>query len=263
MMRSFISVVLVVVTLLGWSTPVGAWNQITHMYINHRVWPHAPSFPGGALAEEERREAHRRFVCAGTYPDCWAFTEVGDHAHSPTPLDRESVMTRVRWRESVNFATVWLKTVQLGRGYRDSDRWAGEGLGCHIAADWVAHTLLPMVDIKVHPSFASLHLGVEILMDAYVLGTKEYEPPDYRVFLDARMVRGTVISHALADYFRTREANPKKMQQLRAEWAQEESLDLAAIEAGMATCRGIVIPGSCGDGSTASPRPRGRPRRKV
>ena len=211
------------------------------MYINDCVWPHAPSFPSGALPEEERREAHCRFVCAGTYPDCWAFKEVGDHAHSPSPLDRESVMTRVRWRQSVNFATVWLKTVQLGRGYADSDRWAGEGLGCHIAADWVAHTLLPIVDIKVHPSLASLHLWVEILMDAYVLGAKGYKPPAFRVFLDARMVRGSVISHAFADYFRNREANMKIIKQLRAEWEKEESLDLAAIEAGMAKQPAVVL----------------------
>jgi len=149
-------------------------------------------------------------------------------------------MTGVRWRESVNFATVWLETVDLGSGYGDWDRWAGEGLGCHIAADWVAHTLLPIVDPEVNPSLASLHLLVETYMDAYVLETRNFEAPDFRVFLDARMVRGGVISHALADCFQNRTPGPTIIIDLRGQWQSQASLDLAKIEAGMAKQPAVV-----------------------
>jgi len=107
----------VMTTLLLLGTSGGgvfAWNQVAHEFINIRI-----STDGSPL-----------FVWAGTYPDmAFGDPELANAFHAPTPAvdDPETKLNpTVPWRESANFAALWLDSVdKAGFDERTPDVLAG------------------------------------------------------------------------------------------------------------------------------------------
>jgi len=224
--------VIVCLAVLIHASPALAWNQVTHLYINESVWedvaaqvPGAPptQADGPASPPGDPEEFRRHFVFAGTYPDCFAFSEAGDHFHSPFPTTESSNMTNLPWAGSANFAAVYLDAVQTGEGYSAYDEATGAGIGCHIAADWVAHTLVPIAGW----SLGVWHWYVETCADFYVHERLGYRPPrDYKVALDPRTARGAIISHAIIDTSRATGLDLDHIKLARSEWETVDSLDV-------------------------------------
>lgn len=188
---------------------------MAHEFINSRI-----SADGNPL-----------FVFAGTYPDmAFGLPEIPNAFHAPTPaLDKPELNPDVPWKDSTNFAALWLDTVEesgIGQPIRGTDQTVGQGWGGHIASDWVAHTWLPLTD---RPDLLVYHGLAETYADAYLMFCEgSFMPMPIEVQCDPRFLRGMVVSHALADYA---QASPTavKLRDYKlglADLAEAEVLDL-------------------------------------
>lgn len=168
------------------------------------------------------------FIQAGTLRDSAIGgdgPELPDHFHSPLDKRGEtSDATRVDWRGSHNFAQLWLSTVLAQEHPRAQGIPASSGCGGHIAADWVAHSWLPVFttsDPLWHKlDYQAWHLMVEAGVDGYVQAVKRPAlPSPYRVRVDAPTAKGLVLSHAFADSLLSAEGD-LWVHTLRADWAR-------------------------------------------
>jgi len=228
--RRLLCAVVLAVQILAASRSAGAWNQITHQYVNSRVLEEA----NVGVPVQYRL----LYVYAGSYPDMgFGDPEIAKRFHGPAPLDEHSKLTDVVWRNSANFAGLWQATTERGEGYPEPYSTIGKGWGGHIVADWVAHTWVPLADDLFYNAW---HLQLEVYMDAYVLFTTEQlRPSGFTVQADARLLRGLLVDHAMVDS----KPDMELLLELRGRMKAEDQFNLSDIEYRIATFGAALVGG--------------------
>jgi hypothetical protein len=219
--------------VLATSGEAGAWNQITHQYINDRVLKEKKTDLGVPDCYD------LLYVYAGSYPDMgYGDPEIANRFHGPALADESSELTGVAWTDTANFAGLWQATIERGEGYPEPYATIYKGWGGHIAADWVAHTWVPLAD---DPFYNIWHLNLEVCMDAYLLIDEiEWDRPSgFTVRADARLLRGLLVGHAMVDGG----DDPEDLLDLRGRMNAEGQFDLKDIEDRIALFSTVVVGG--------------------
>ncbi len=177
------------------------------------------------------------FYWAGAYPDLGTRNdELADHLHGPTPKRGVFGLTGADYRTSTNFAALWLHRITASPNpdpaVQARARAIVDGWGCHIAADWVAHSWLPLV-LDSDPSKDAgdtLHAVAEFEVDLCLAYTEGFLPAQPLVLkVDPNELRAMVLNHALADYAASK-GGASTWPSFRARWDGYPLFD-SAIEA--------------------------------